>query len=241
MASNSSTALLESKQTPLISDWSTLPKDRILSEILTILPLVAYPFLPSASRSGIRCEVSFIWTPVLVYIYLLTSSHNVDGSADPYPLPPTWQTIVPLYSLYIGIEAILVPSSREPKAADYNSLAKFFGLPCTYGLLYCLGHNVYDITPDGYSRLACVLRLMALCLIASVLFSLFNHFLLDAAARLVFAFATRRVSWWCWLPENSDGDDFGPWWSFALAAFVVIAPLGLCLFAFYGTMGHVLA
>ena len=235
MNSNSSATVLESKPLPVVSDWSTLPSDHIVGEILTLLPFLAYPFLPSVGRSGIRCEYTLIWSHVIVFVYLCTSREMGRGSVGPLFPPPIWQLVAIYHSLWIGIESLRIPSNREPKVKDFNSLARLLGWNYSYGLLYFFGYNIFDIAPAGYSWLACIFRLMVLVEVVVIFYSLFSYFLEDHTARLLFVFTTRRVSWWYWLPENSYRDDFGPWWSFALAAVVAIAPLGLCLFTYYGT------
>ncbi|ATY62472.1 hypothetical protein A9K55_007162 [Cordyceps militaris] len=46
--------------------------DKQLLVVLTVLPIVAYPFLPSAGRLGIRCEIVLIWSCLLSALIINT-------------------------------------------------------------------------------------------------------------------------------------------------------------------------
>ncbi|XWW97998.1 hypothetical protein V2A60_005994 [Cordyceps javanica] len=188
---------------------------RFLIGGVCLLPVLAYPFLPSVGRSGVRCEVLLLWNAAVLVAFLTANRLTVLWSVDLWPI-----VVMQLYGL-VGFRALRAPSSREPEAEDFVSAAEHvvvWPLWASIGLVM----DTINAREPGW---------VALALIQS-LGGVFVGFLAKLAAARYLSealrcFVTRQVSWWHWLPENGSSDEFGPPWSFFLAAAVAIAPLGL--------------
>lgn len=203
-----------------------LPGDQALVALMTLLPIIAYPFLPSVGRSGVRCEIFLIW-PSLLIAALITTIRTIDlGSGKPVFGIQLWQAILNFLSALAAIQGLRVPSSREPKPKGFSYTAEYLPVFFTYVFLK-LFDDVFLLKPAEVSWLFYLLRLLMVSVgIVTMGFIVFLY-LTDLATAMLFKFITRGVPCWYWLPENGAAEDFGPRWSIALAIAVAIAPLVL--------------
>lgn len=199
--------------------------------LMTGLPIIAYPFLPSASRLGFRCEIFLIWPFLLVAtltVAIRATEHGSEGHKFGIDL---WQGSLILVSASAGFRALCVPSGRKPKPRDFSRTAELLPVFSGVGLLV-LFDDVFLLEPAELDLLPRLMRLLTVAVgICSVSLTIFFFFECQATA-FIFKFTTRRVSWWYWLPENGADDDYGPCSSIVLAISVGITPLLLFLDVF---------
>lgn len=206
----------------------------MLRMYMILLPAAAYPFLPSPSRSGIRCEFFLLW-PCILY-FMLPSLASTLTSAD---APPTLsgaargQVLVFLVVAAASIKGLLVPRDREPTPKDFSSAAS----TAQGGLFFTLLEAFQDLR---YYELRKTDSLLAA---APALFSFFGLVLVFLVAYCVLdiylppvamCFVTRQFPGWYWLPENGAKDDFGPAWSMGLAVAAIAAPVTISAFIIFG-------
>lgn len=211
--------------------------ERLLVLLITILPILAYPFLPSASRLGFRCEMFLIWPFLLIAILTVTIRATEQGSKGHEFVMDLWQSTLILVSASAGIHGFRVPSGRKPEPRDFSRTAELLPVLIGVGLLF-LFEDVFLLKPAEIDLVPRLLRLLTVAVgICSVSLMIFFCLNLKFTA-FIFKFTTRHVSWWYWLPENGAADDFGPRWSIALAVFAGIAPLLLFLTIFNAREGN---
>lgn len=108
--------------------WAALPEvpiqrtldDQVLA-VLIVLPIFLYPLLPSAGRSGIRCEIFLIWASLLsvMVIKLADWTEIAPGLA----LAEPWQGAVLITTAAAGIEGLCVPRDRKAEPQDFHYAA----------------------------------------------------------------------------------------------------------------------
>ncbi|XWX02035.1 hypothetical protein V2A60_010067 [Cordyceps javanica] len=188
---------------------------KILLTATCLLPVLAYPFLPSVSRSGIRCEALFVWYGVVLGVLSFANGFLFRWELE------LWQiTLVEIYAM-AGYAVLLLPSSSEVKVDDLDLTARMLATEVVW---YQTGvfQDTLLARKSGWMARAS-LQLFGGFFVGYLIFLATRDYLSGA----LFHFFTRRVSWWHWLPENGSDDEFGPGWSMFLVVAVVIAPLAL--------------
>ncbi|OAA36338.1 hypothetical protein BBO_08215 [Beauveria brongniartii RCEF 3172] len=183
----------------LRSNWPRLEllSDQSLLYAIALLPIVAYPFLPSVGRSGVRCELFLIWSAVVPLTLMLAMRFYFEG-----PILEVEEYFIWLmYTLAMaGIQGLRVPSDRLPKPTDFNLAA---GLPegfLIFALIDFFSNGIPLFTPTWIGWLSRLLYLLfAFFFILAVPLVVFTFW---DAPRALFKFTTRQVSEWYWLPEN---------------------------------------
>ncbi|KAM3557028.1 hypothetical protein ARSEF4850_005267 [Beauveria asiatica] len=204
------------------SNWPVLDllSDQFLLTIIALLPIVAYPFLPSVGRSGVRCELFLIWSAVVPLTLLSAMRFYFEG-----PILKVEDYF--FYLIYIlaatGIQGLRVPSDRLPKPTDFDLVAGVLQSLVVFALIDRFSNGISLFTPTCIGWLSRLLYLLfaffftlAVPLVAFISWD---------APRAFFKFSTRQVPEWYWLPENGAASDFAPAWSILLAIAVVIAPI----------------
>ncbi|KAM3499597.1 hypothetical protein MY10362_007158 [Beauveria mimosiformis] len=210
----------------LRSNWPRLEllSDQSLLNAIALLPIVAYPFLPSVGRSGVRCELFLIWSAVVPLTLMLAMRFYFEGPKLEVEEYFIWL----IYSLALaGIQGLRMPSDRLPKPKDFNLVA---GLPecfLIFALIDFFSNGMPLFTPTWIGWLSRLLYLLfAIFFILAVPLVIFTS--LDVP-RAYLKFTTRQVSEWFWLPENGAVRDFAPAWSILLAFAVVIVRIVLSI------------
>lgn len=178
---------------------------QILFPATCLLPVLAYPFLPSVGRSRLRCEALLVWNAVVLAAFLTVNRVIFRWQVELWPL-----IVMHMYGL-AGFRALRVPWSRELKAEDLVCTAEHVVTWMFWGYLDLVMDTI-EARESGWMALASlqflggfvvgyVARLAAGCYLSQALLH----------------FVTRRVSWWRWLPEDGSDNEFGPCWSMFLA------------------------
>ncbi|OAQ95779.1 hypothetical protein LLEC1_04985 [Akanthomyces lecanii] len=198
--------------------------DNQLLAVLVVLPLFAYPLLPSARRSGIRCEMFLIWSSLLSAVILKTATWS--KAAPGLVLGEFWQGAMLTISATAGIEGLRVPRSRRAEPEDFHYAAKFMQgfalLRAVDWLLDAVGSAAAEAGWPLY-----IFRLLTSVVGFMIVGGVSALFLEIHAKDMILRFMTRQVAWWLWLPENGAEEDFGPPWSIAAAVAVGLAPVAV--------------
>ncbi|KAK8147923.1 hypothetical protein G3M48_000714 [Beauveria asiatica] len=216
----------EANELRLLSNWLTLKvlPDQFLLTVITLLPIVAYPFLPSVGLSGVRCELFLIWSS-LVPVTLITAMRF--GYGVPAPEMGLWLSVltfaVMTFPARAGIRRLRVPHDSPPKPTYCVNTAVDMHCILSLALLSLLGDDALSAAPTWIGWLPHLLYLLIVLFV--VVAAPFVVFLCWDVTETIFKFTTRQVSWWYWLPENGAVRDFAPAWSIFLATAVVIVPI----------------
>ncbi|KAF1739732.1 hypothetical protein CRV24_001668 [Beauveria bassiana] len=198
--------------------------DQFLLNVIALLPIIAYPFLPSVGRSGVRCELFLIWSAVVPWTLILAMRFYFEGPILEVEEYFMWLTYVLAMA---GIQGLRVPSDRLPKPTDFNLAAGLLQCSVIFGLINFFSNDISLLTPTWIGWLSRLLYfLIAFIFILGVPFFVFLSW--DAPTAFL-KFTTRQVPEWFWLPENGAVRDFAPAWSILLAIAVVIVPLVLSI------------
>jgi len=216
------------KQDVLPSWPMPLLSNKALLAVVAVLPVVAYPFLPSVGRSGVRCQIFLVWPSLFCFALVQIIRVLEWGSGRPYfGIDSPWLYTLLWCSTTAGLKGLLMPRGRKPKPEDFSfsatSVVFIFYFSNLFDDVFVLGH-----AETGW--LGHLLRLLIINVGTIVVGYAFYWCLDELSTIFLFRFTTRQVPWWYWLPENGAADDFRPGWSIALAVAVAIMPL-LVLFA----------
>jgi hypothetical protein len=183
------------------------------------LAVAAYPFLPSTRRPIIRREIFLIWPSGLGLAFISCINTLAWGFGQPYVHLQPWQSILLGYSALAGAGLL----SRNPKREDFK-LSAHFAFTIFFTVLCDRLHYFFLLKDDKADSLEYFGRSLAWGIstfgIGLLTYGVFMHL----ATTAFYQFATRRVSWWYWLPENGAEEDFMPFWSISLANLVLLAP-----------------
>lgn len=120
---------------------------QILLAATCLLPVLAYPFLPSVGRSGLRCEALLVWNAVVLAVFLTVNMVIFHWQADLWPL------VVMHMSGLAGFRALRVPSSHELKAEDLVSTAEHVVTWFLWGYLGII-MDIIEARESGWMALA---------------------------------------------------------------------------------------
>lgn len=200
--------------------------DNQLLSVLVVLPIFAYPLLPLVGRSGIRCEISLIWSSLLSAAIIKTAAWT--GIAPGMALGELWQGGLLILSAAAGIEGLCVPRSRRAKPQDFHYAAVAIQGFSLLGVVdHFLGAVLSSAAEVGWPLY--IFRLWTSVVGFLAVGGVFLIFLEIYAKYLIHGLMTRQVSWWPWLPENGAAKDFGPAWSVALAIVVGLTPVAVAV------------
>ncbi|KAJ6780001.1 hypothetical protein PWT90_10461 [Aphanocladium album] len=195
-----------------------------LITFMALIPIIAYPFLPSVGRSGVRCEIFFIWSCSVGFTLVKMAAYMQTDSDGPKLSIARWQALLFTLPMVAGVLGLRVPCIRKANAKDFSYLAGFLQ---TSGLFWGFDLAEKTLYPQqgvlGWQLY--ILRLLGIILflitVGAAAYTIVEHYV----PVVVCHFITRHVSWWFWLPENGADEDFGPAWSIALAITVGAAPV----------------
>lgn len=225
--------------------FATLPKepmqyavDNQLLAVLIVLPIFAYPLLPSVGRSGIRCEIFLVWSSLLGIAILKTAAWA--EIAPGLALGELWQGALLITTAAAGIEGLCAPRRGKAEPRDFHYAALVIQGFSILGAIDWFQDVVFPEAAEAVGWPFYIFRLLIIvfgCLPIGLAFLMF----LEIYARdVIHGFTTRRVSWWPWLPENGAAEDFGPAWSIALAIAVGLAPVAMAVIVVHAWQSSVL-
>lgn len=222
---NMSLAMSASNNFESFPDSPSPGLDQLFTQLITILPLLTYPFLPAAGQTGLPVVFFLIW-PFMVLVALVQAVRFAELDFAGLHFETTiWQFLLVCVTLMLCTERLWIPSNREPQHRDFRHVTDIVLATCVYSPLYFFKNTLFS---SGMSEPAWAAHVQnSLAVFVGLVFI---HLVLAGCVRdrmmhMFFAFTTRRVSWWYWLPEHDCRESFGPWWSFLVAVFAASAPL----------------
>lgn len=224
------------------TEWilSETPSYEFLLATIALLPIIAYPFLPSPPRSGVRCEFFLLWPGIFGILLILIELCLWGGPKEKitiagyYPTRPLiiCSTLAGLESFLMQAPRVAIP--RPPRDSDDFKLFYAFNmsLQCAMGFVTTTPVVLFmdDLFPGYFPTtlggwLEYLMRFLVIGFGVLALGFAGVVCLHEWGPPVLDRFIARRVSWWYWLPENGALDEFGPPWSMAIAALMVIVPV----------------
>ena len=204
-----------------------LPSPETLNTMSVSLPLVAFPFLPSEPDYYARGLL--VWSECLSLLV-----HLFDLFSRPFG-KSTLHT--QFWVLPVAFFSALLASTKPRRDGDALQPSDF-AEPAEYAfaiIIYQLIMQVLLFMDELPVSLITYLLLALLWDTIVACAGIMAFPILTGSLRLAFyQFATRRVSWWYWLPQSEEDEDFQPRWSLILGVLTLIAPPIICYYTVLG-------
>jgi hypothetical protein len=187
-----------------------------------VLPILAYPFLPSDGYARNWCGL-LCWTSLPYFFFIHGLNALTWGFGGPaifhlqfWMAPLNWCTT--MAGLHGGLGAY--QQGREPEREDFVAAANGALAIAPWTLLWFGWDYVFANDMASLWNVACVLAgATGVVVVIVVVYGA----LLDSATTVCYHLATRRVRWWCWLPENGAENDFVSNWNVVLVIVVIVS------------------